>query len=117
MDYFQMQDVFIKKMLEDHKNGMLDDGMLEPYFAWKSGEAPTPSLQEAMDIVNVAVGMLDELYERYPNASIDHTEDPNDPWNRYEGYGSDKYLVSYLEAIDAEVTNWIFSGILHNKSE
>lgn len=117
MNIFELQDIFTKKMLDDHRNGMLVDGMLEPYFAWKSGSNPLPTLNEAMDIVNVAVGMLDEFYDRYPNAVGEQGDNENDPWNDYVGYGKDKYIVSYLEAIDGEVSNWIISGILRNKSE
>ena len=107
----------MEKMINDHRNGLLSDGMLEPYFAWKSGNAPLPSLNEAMDIINVAAGMLDEYYDRYPDAMTMMGENENDPWKDYVGYGNDKYVVSYLEAIDGEVSNWLITGILHNKSE
>ncbi len=112
MDYFQIQDAFTQRMLEDHQKGMLNDSILEPYFDWKSGKGPIPSLAEARNMVSVVVGKLEEMYDHHPDAIGREGEDPNDPWRQYAGYGKDKYLVSYLEGIDAEVTNWIIAGIL-----
>ncbi len=73
---------------------------------------PEISLTEAMNIVKIVVGKLEELYDHHPDAIGIEGEDPNDPWRQYVGYGEDKYLVSYLEGIDAEVTNWIIAGVL-----
>jgi hypothetical protein len=50
----------------------------------------------------------------YPDAYKDipaHNSD--DPWQEYTGYGKDKYTVSYLEAIDSEMTSLLAGGLFH----
>lgn len=39
----------------------------------------------------------------YPNSHNETTDEPI--WRQYAGYGDDKYIVAYLEAINEELPN------------
>ena len=96
-----------ERMLEDYHNGFLQD-FLKPYFEWKTGvrELESISRKEANDMMERVSNLIDELYDKHPHPfeGISSFTDDN-PWQNYEGFGEDKYMMSYLEAIDYELTN------------
>ena len=101
IDQFKAQDVFTERMLRDHyEDGVLRDAVYEPYFKWKSGRSSGISRDEAWCIKGKVADDLDKMYNKYPDALSKATARPI--WGQYDGYGRDKYRVSYLEAIDGE---------------
>ena len=46
---------------------------------------------------------LDGYYEAYPKGYKETTDEPI--WGQYAGYGDDKYIIAYLEAINEELPN------------
>lgn len=112
MDPFEKQNIFNTKMIEDYKAGMIPhSSVFEPYFKWKAGEESHKSItkDKAFEMMEEANNLLEDYYEKYPNACKNmDTYVNDDPWQEYKGYGEDKYLVSYLEGIEEELTNLIF---------
>lgn len=105
---FENQDIFLKKMLEDHKNGLLRNPVFLKYFLWKKGEGCIQDISrgEAYLIIEKAQEKLTLFYEQYPHTlnNLECNTD-NDPWQQYRGYGEDKYVVSYLEFIVDELSS------------
>ena len=102
IDQFKAQDVFTERMLRDHyEDGVLRDEVYEPYFKWKSGKAERISKEELWELKDKVSEDLDNMYNKYPDALSKATDRPI--WGQYDGYGRDKYRVSYLEAIDGEI--------------
>ena len=96
-----------EQMLADYSKGLLPS-CFEPYFYWKLGKCELIEItrEQAIDMMETAGDLIIQYYDKYP-CSFDgisvYTDD--NPWQNYEGYGEDKYIVSYLEAIDYELTN------------
>ena len=64
-------------------------------------------------MMDAASDELDELYRKHPDAfSAIPQCDNNDVWCHYRLFKEDAYMVSYLEHLDAEVSELIVSGIL-----
>lgn len=105
MDYFKQQDTFIAKMKEDYEKGLLNIKPLAPYFRWKFGDnkAKNPSKSQIWKMHDALEEELDKYYETYPQGYKETTEEPI--WGQYAGYGDDKYIVAYLEAINEELPN------------
>ena len=96
-----------KKMLEDYYQGLLPD-CFNPYFEWKTGmrQLSQISRNEAINMMEYSSELIDVYYDKhpYPFKDISPYTDDN-PWQNYEGFGEDKYIVSYLETIDYELNN------------
>ena len=109
MTVFDKQDVFAERMLNDYSKGVIPQAeIFRPYFDWKSGKASHPrfSITEAHQMQEVASDLLEALYSKHqgePKIIDDYIND--DPWQNYRWLGEDAYLVSYLGAIEAELTN------------
>ena len=80
--YFKQQDEFLIELISAYENNIIGKEY-EPYFAWKKG-SPLFSREQCQAMRNVLREQLDALY--------DHAE-------------PDEKLLTYLEAIDAELTN------------
>ena len=108
IDEFKAQDIFRERMLREYKQlERVSDPVYAPYFEWKEGRRGGISRQEAWAIRERVEDDLDYLYRKYPHAAADATATPI--WGMYEGFGGDKYLVSYLEAVDEEIGNFLVS--------
>ena len=81
-EYFKRQDEFLAELIFAYENNIIGKEY-EPYFAWKKG-APLFNREQCQAMHNVMREQLDALY--------DHAE-------------PDEKLLTYLEAIDAELTN------------
>lgn len=96
-----------ERMLEDYQKGIIPT-CFKPYFDWKLGrcELSNISKEQAMNMMELVSNQIDEFYEKHPHPfeGLSAYVDDN-PWQNYEGFGEDKYIVSYLEAIDYELTN------------
>ena len=81
-EYFKRQDEFLAELISAYENNIIGKEY-EPYFAWKKG-SPLFNREQCQAMRNVMREQLATLY--------DHAK-PDDK------------LLSYLEAIDAELTN------------
>ena len=81
-EYFKQQDKFLAELISAYENNIIGKEY-EPYFAWKKG-SPLFNREQCQAMRNVLREQLDTLY--------DHAE-PDDK------------LLTYLEAMDAELTN------------
>ena len=81
-EYFKQQDEFLAEMISAYENNMLNKEY-EPYFAWKKG-SPLFNREQCIAMWQKVREQLDTLY--------DHAL-PEDN------------LLTYLEAMDAELTN------------
>ncbi len=109
------QDIFIKKMLTDYKEGKINTLTFAPYFNWKLGI--TNGLQctrkDAYNMMDKASELLEELCQKHPDAysNLD-SQINNDPLQNFRGYGEDCYLASYYAYIEDEVTNLILANYI-----
>ena len=99
-----------ERMIEDYTKGNLPV-CFKPYFDWKLGKRELDEItrNEAALMMDCCSDLIDQYYDKYPNSftKVDINMDDN-PWQNYEGFAEDKYIVSYLEAIDYEITNlWV----------
>ncbi len=104
---FKQQDLFLDKMLKDYQGGMIPNPIYRKYFNWKMGigNFQDISRKEGFEMIKAAQEELASLYDRYPSAySNMECEINEDPWLFYKGFGDDKYIVSYLEYIDSELS-------------
>lgn len=115
---FKKQDLFLAQMRKDYIAGNIPHtDILKPYLEWKNGGALITSAitkDEAITIMWHTRKLLEHFYDMYSDAYKDipaHNSD--DPWQEYTGYGKDKYTVSYLEAIDGEMTSLLSGGFFH----
>ena len=81
-EYFKQQDEFLAELISSYENNIIGKEY-EPYFAWKKG-SPLFNREQCRAMRNVMREQLDALY--------DHAN-------------PDEKLLTYLEAIDAELTN------------
>lgn len=111
MNPFEKQDIFYNRMIKDYKDGIIPhSSVFEPYFKWKMGECSYSEItrEMALKMMEEASTLLNGYYEKYLNAYDNMDVYINeDPWQQYKGFGNDKFIVSYLEGIDAELTNFI----------
>ena len=104
MDYFKQQDTFIAKMKDDYEKGLINIKALAPYFRWKFDyKAKSPSKSQIGEMRDAIQEELDGYYEAYPKGYKETTDEPI--WGQYAGYGDDKYIIAYLEAINEELPN------------
>ncbi len=108
-EYFDIQDSFLKKMKADYEDGLITNPVFKPYFRWKMYDAPISIFTRDMlyEIAAAAQRELEVLDEKHPEAykQLGDLATLNDIWKPYAGYGDDKYLYSYLSAIDSETAN------------
>ena len=109
---FKQQDTFFARMIEDYKAGKFANSeVFVPYMNWKMGYGLHISKQDAWVMMDEAQEQLMSYYDKYPDAyDGQDTSDNDGPWRSYKGFGEDRFMVSYLEGIDGELTNII--GIL-----
>ena len=81
-EYFKRQDEFLTELISAYENNIIGKEY-EPYFAWKKG-SPLFNREQCQAMRNVMREQLDALY--------DHAK-------------PDEKLLTYLEAIDSELTN------------
>ena len=112
MEYFEIQDIYHKRMKEDYEKGVVINPFHKPYFLWKFYGEPIESLtkQKCYAILEEAPRELEELDIKHPNAHEHLLEESttDDVWKPYKGYGEDCYLYSYLIGIESEITNILF---------
>jgi len=105
------QDLFLSKMIEDYNNNIIPNSSIyKKYFEWKIGVINHRSinLDEVYTMIDDATIHLENYYQQYPNAFSNKDEFiNNDVWQKYKGFGKDKFIVSYYEAIIDELTNII----------
>ena len=104
---FQKQDIFHKAMITAYLDGQIKEPMFKPYFDWKLGKTVKIEVSriEAQAIINKASEMLEPYFDKYPDVECNICESDDDVWCYYQGYGDDKYIVSYLEKIESELSN------------
>lgn len=111
MTPFDKQDIFYRQMIEDFRNGKIpSSSVFRPYFEWKMGLCNHTDLtkQMAFSMISEAVMLLEEYYAKHPSAFVGMNNYVNDDvWQEYNGFGDDKFIVSYLEGIEGELTNII----------
>ena len=111
IDPFEKQNIFHNRMIKDYKDGKIPhSSVFASYFKWKMGECSHSEItrEMALKMIEEASTLLDKYYDKYPNAYNDMDVYINeDPWQQYKGFEKDKFIVSYLESIDAELTNLI----------
>lgn len=109
MTVFDKQDAFLERLLSDYTKGFIPEAeTFRPYFDWKSGKDTIPrfSIVEAQQMQEVASNLLEALYIKHQSDQKPiETYINDDPWQNYRWLGDDAYVVSYLEAIEAELTN------------
>lgn len=111
MSPFEKQNIFHNRMIKDYKDGKIPhSSVFELYFRWKMGECSHSEItrEMALKMMEEASTLLEGYYEKHPNAYDNMDAYINeDPWQNYKGFGKDKYIVSYLEGIEAELINII----------
>lgn len=104
MDYFKQQNTFIAKMKEDNEKGLINIKALAPYFRWKfDDKAKNTSRSQIWKMYDAIQEELTDYYMAHSNSHNETTDEPI--WRQYAGYGDDKYIVAYLEAIKEEFPN------------
>lgn len=107
-DLFNMQDEFYARMKADYESGLIGNPILKPYFDWKFYHAPLNTLDKRIlfnmrEAVSRDMEILDEKYpDAYRSLTLSPTAD--DIWKPYKCYGEDKYLYSYLDGIESEIS-------------
>lgn len=108
---FEKQNIFFNRMIEEYKNGAIPhSSVFEPYIKWKIGKCSHTEITRKMahKMLDEIAPLLEGYYEKYPRAYENMDSYINeDPWQQYAGFGNDKYIVSYLEGIEAELCNII----------
>ena len=96
---------------------------LNRYFDWKFGKINVSSiaLSAAYDMRDTCREILDTLYDKHPeafrNVEFYHFDSSNydieeSLWCHFKGFQEDKYMVSFLEAIESNLCELIMSGLL-----
>lgn len=107
-DYFDLQDKFLAKMKDDYEAGLINNPILKPYFDWKFYHAPLNTLNREIlfNMREVVSNEMENLDKKYPNAYkfllLSPTSD--DIWKPYIGYDVDKYMYSYFDGIESELS-------------
>ena len=113
---------FNKKMYQYFESGKLSNDF-DPFFNWKKGKADISSISQecGWTMRDKAKELLDYYYDKHPeafsNVELYHYDPDNydieeSLWCQYKGFKEDMYVVSYLEAIDEELSELIASGLL-----
>ena len=115
---------FNEKMRHAYLEGELPKE-LTPYFNWKFGNTDIRSISTdtAYAMRNLTEELLDVYYDRYPEAFRNvelyryDAEDYNmeeSIWCQYKGFKEDKYVVSFLEKIDGELSEMLIGNVFIN---
>ena len=88
-EYFNAQDNFLAELIEAYHKGFFSGKEYKPYFDWKVTKVNNITKDDAQKLLNKVREDLEPLY------------DGND----------DSLLLTYLEAIEAEITNILVSGL------
>jgi len=107
MNPFEKQDIYTAAMLKAYDNGEIPcKDTFSKYFEWKSGKsAYFPfTLEDTFVMCDKAQELLETYYDKYPLANETSRQNDDDSWQDYQCYDEDKYIVSYLEGIDSELT-------------
>jgi hypothetical protein len=88
-EYFNAQDNFLTKLIEAYHKGFFSGKEYKPYFDWKITKVNNITKDDAQKLLNKVREDLEPLY------------DSND----------DSLLLTYLEAIEAEITKIIVNGL------
>lgn len=88
-EYFKAQDNFLTELIEAYHKGFFSGKEYKPYFDWKITKVNNITKDDAQKLLNKVREDLEPLY------------DGND----------DSLLLTYLEAIEAEITQIIVNGL------
>lgn len=88
-EYFKAQDNFLTELIEAYHKGFFSGKEYKPYFDWKVTKVNNITKDDAQKLLNKVREDLEPLY------------DSND----------DSLLLTYLEAIEAEITQIIVNGL------
>ena len=88
-EYFKQQDNFLTELIEAYQKGFFSGKEYKPFFDWKITKVNNITKDDAQILLNKVRMDLEPLYDS-------NEESP---------------LLTYLEAIEAEVTNILVSGL------
>ena len=88
-EYFKAQDNFLAELIEAHHKGFFSGKEYKPYFDWKISKVNNITKVDAQLLLNKVRMDLAPLYDS----------------------DEESQLLTYLEAIETEITNIIVSGL------
>ncbi len=107
------KEIFLQKMRADYENGLIKNPAFMPYFEWKFYHAPLSIFtRKILHKISKAITLeIKKLDEKYPRAfeGLIQKETIQNPWNPYMGFKEDRYLYSYLMAIDNLAKSLIYN--------
>ena len=88
-EYFKAQDNFLTELIEAYHKGFFSGKEYKPYFDWKITKVNNITKDDAQKLLNKVREDLEPLYNE----------------------GEESELLTYLEAIEAEITQIIVNGL------
>ena len=88
-EYFKQQDRFLAELIEAYQKGFFSAPEYKPYFDWKISKVNNITKVDAQLLLNKVRMDLAPLYDS----------------------SEESQLLTYLEAIEAEITNILVSGL------
>lgn len=88
-EHFKQQDQFLTELIEAYQKGFFKGDEYKPYFDWKITKVNNITKADAQLLLNKVRMDLDPLYDS----------------------GEESRLLTYLEAIEAEITNILVAGL------
>ena len=88
-EYFKAQDNFLAELIEAYHKGFFSGKEYKPYFDWKISKVNNITKVDAQLLLNKVREDLEPLYNE----------------------GEESELLTYLEAIEAEITQIIVNGL------
>lgn len=88
-EYFKAQDNFLTELIEAYHKGFFSGKEYKPYFDWKISKVNNITKADAQLLLNKVREDLEPLYNE----------------------GVESKLLTYLEAIEAEITQIIINGL------
>ena len=88
-EYFKAQDNFLTELIEAYHKGFFSGKEYKPYFDWKITKANNITKDDAQKLLNKVREDLEPLYNS----------------------NNESVLLTYLEAIEAEITQIIVNGL------
>lgn len=88
-EYFKAQDNFLTELIEAYHKGFFSGKEYKPYFDWKVTKVNNITKDDAQKLLNKVREDLEPLYNS----------------------NNESVLLTYLEAIEAEITNILISGL------
>ena len=88
-EYFKAQDNFLTELIEAYHKGFFSGKEYKPYFDWKVTKVNNITKDDAQKLLNKVREDLEPLYDS----------------------NNESVLLTYLEAIEAEITQIIVNGL------